>query len=246
MGCVHPKATGGEDAVRRVKQVIPTAKVISLVPAGNGNLTEHDKNRDANRQADDLARLAEASTTEPAAMLRGDYDPELSEDSAILDRQNFAALANTVPIRHKWARWQLLYSSGRDGISLATLYRHAGKCPSVLVVRDMQQYVFGCYTSESWRIQPRYYGNGECFAFQIQPRAVFWRWWAKRMAVARNDYFQFSLPERLCLGGAPRYALSLDADLQYGSSGMSDTFGSPCLASNEDFEVGRVELWGLQ
>ena len=61
----------------------------------------------------------------------------------------------------------------------------------------------------------------------------------------RNDFFQFGRPECVALGGAPRYALCLDSDLAFGSSGPSETFGSPCLASSEEFEVGRVELWGL-
>ena len=40
--------------------------------------------------------------------------------------------------------------------------------PSVLVVRDHSQGVFGCFASEGWKIAPRYYGNGESFVFQIQ------------------------------------------------------------------------------
>ena len=40
--------------------------------------------------------------------------------------------------------------------------------PCVLVVRDTQQHVFGCFTSKSWRVAPRYYGTGESFVFQIQ------------------------------------------------------------------------------
>jgi hypothetical protein len=31
-----------------------------------------------------------------------------------------------------------------------------------------------------------------------------------------------------------------------GSSGSCGTFGSPCLASKEEFKVAAVELWGLQ
>ena len=78
-----------------------------------------------------------------------------------------------------------------------------------------------------------------------QPKAVMWPWHQRRMALARNDFFQFGRPDSLALGGAPQYALYLDGDLQFGSSGPSDTFGSPCLASGVEFEVGRVELWGL-
>lgn len=80
----------------------------------------------------------------------------------------------------------------------------------------------------------------------MQPGArALWRWHQRRMAVARNDYFQFGRSDCLALGGAPAYALCLDGDLAFGSSGPSDTFGSPCLAGGEEFEVGRLELWGL-
>lgn len=81
--------------------------------------------------------------------------------------------------------------------------------------------------------------------FQLQPNAVMWPWHQKRMAVMRNDFFQFGRGDCLALGGAPHYALCLNGDLEFGSSGKSDTFGSPCLAGSEEFEIGRLELWGL-
>ena len=65
------------------------------------------------------------------------------------------------------------------------------------------------------------------------------------MAQSKNDFFQFGTPEALAMGGGPHYAIRLDADLAMGSSGISSTFGSPCLASSEDFQIGKVELWGL-
>ncbi len=46
---------------------------------------------------------------------------------------------------------------------------------SVLVVRDTQQHIFGCFTSESWRVAPRYYGTGESFVFQTQVRLLYSR-----------------------------------------------------------------------
>ena len=61
----------------------------------------------------------------------------------------------------------------------------------------------------------------------------------------KNDFFQFGTPEALAIGGGPNYALRLDADLAMGSSGINSTFGSPCLASSEEFRIGKVELWGL-
>lgn len=72
-----------------------------------------------------------------------------------------------------------------------------------------------------------------------------WRWYQKRMTLARNDFFQFGTSDCLAMGGAPAYAFKLDGDLVYGRSGVSETFGNEMLASTEEFEIGRVELWGL-
>ena len=61
----------------------------------------------------------------------GDYLPELSEESGLLSEHDVRALAWAVPIRHRWARWRLLYATARDGISLATLYRCALGVPGL-------------------------------------------------------------------------------------------------------------------
>ena len=62
----------------------------------------------------------------------------------------------------------------------------------------------------------------------------------------RNDFFQLARPTSLALGGGPGFALALDADLSRGRSGACETFGcAEGLASEEEFDVGRVELWSL-
>lgn len=63
----------------------------------------------------------------PTPMPAGNYTPELSEPSVILDARECSALAAAVPIRHRWRKWHLLYSTGRDGLSLQTLFRWAYK-----------------------------------------------------------------------------------------------------------------------
>ena len=109
--------------------------------------------------------------------------------------------------------------------------------------------MFGCYTTSAWAPGRRgYYGSGEAFVFRVQGPApsahpALWRWHAARCDVVRNDFFQLARPSGLALGGGPRFALALDADLARGTSGPCETFGSPCLASGDEFEVGRVEVW---
>lgn len=66
----------------------------------------------------------------PQPFPSGDYMPDLTEESSILRQEDVLALAATVPVRHRWRRWRLVYSTGRDGISLATLYRYRTTPPS--------------------------------------------------------------------------------------------------------------------
>ena len=65
------------------------------------------------------------------------------------------------------------------------------------------------------------------------------------MQAGVNRYFTLCSTEFLALGGGGHFALYLDGDLLNGSSSVSETYGNPCLAHSEDFEVKEVELWGF-
>lgn len=62
----------------------------------------------------------------------------------------------------------------------------------------------------------------------------------------KNDFFMYSTQECLAVGGLGRFAIWLDAELLQGNSGTCGTFGSPCLASKEDFKILGLELWHVQ
>eukprot|EP00887_Chlorella_sp_A99_P007982 scaffold12.g7982.t1 len=196
------------------------------------------------------AAAALRGTTTPHAPLAaapGGAPPPASAPSALVPPEQMAALAAAVPARYRHSHWSLVYSSGRDGISMQTLLRNArGRAPTVLVVRDLRRHVFGSYCSEAWRLDKRYFGTGESFVFRLAPGPpVAWFWWWRRMALGRNDFFQWGSPEGIAVGGAGGYALWLDCDLARGVSRNSTTFGNDSLASAEEFAVGHVELWGL-
>jgi hypothetical protein len=57
---------------------------------------------------------------------------------------------------------------------------------------------------------------------------------------------QYVSNDGLGVGGSGHWAVFLDDELLRGSSGECATFGSPCLAASEDFEVLGVELWRLR
>ncbi|QHO19796.1 TLD domain-containing protein [Arachis hypogaea] len=57
-----------------------------------------------------------------------------------------------------------------------------------------------------------------------------------------NRYFTLCNSEFLAIGGGSHFALYLDGDLLNGSSSVSETYGNPCLANSQDFEVKEVEF----
>lgn len=42
----------------------------------------------------------------------------------------------------------------------------------MLLVRDTGGYVFGAFCTEVWRPNPRFFGTGEAFVFQLAPHKV--------------------------------------------------------------------------
>ncbi|GBG84627.1 hypothetical protein CBR_g38909 [Chara braunii] len=175
-----------------------------------------------------------------SVLVEGKFLPKREGESLILKDGHFKALAAALPPRIRLSGWVLLYSSLRDGISLSTLYRKVSKRgPCVLVARDSNQYVFGCFTSEEWKPGQKYYGNGECFVFQVHPELVAYRW------TRANHLFMFSTHNHLAIGGGTNYSLFIDTDLATGRSGECETFGSKPLASSKEFELVYVEVWGF-
>lgn len=93
----------------------------------------------------------------PVEIAPGNFLPELSEPSALLEERDCRALAAAVPIRHRWRRWHLLYSTGRDGISLQTLYRSASVCVYLLACNPTV-----CTNRACWSLQQLFLGMGSC------------------------------------------------------------------------------------
>ncbi|PRW57748.1 nuclear receptor coactivator 7-like isoform X2 [Chlorella sorokiniana] len=242
-----PKATDEEEEGEEAEEGAEGRRGPPAAPTspGGSSLYPTLAEAEAPPRADD--EDLQGTTTEPAPLEPGQQPmPALSEASSLLSDEHVRALAAAVPARYRQARWTLLYSTARDGISLQTLLRNAGRrAPTVLVVRDFQRHVFGAYCSEPWRLDKRFFGTGETFVFTLEPRRAAWFWWWRRMAKEHNDYFQFCSNEAIAVGGSGGYALWLDADLTRGLSRNCTTFGNSSLAGQEEFQVGTVELWGL-
>ncbi|KAG8383523.1 hypothetical protein BUALT_Bualt04G0022400 [Buddleja alternifolia] len=170
--------------------------------------------------------------------------PETSEPSLLLSEKTRSVLYAALPVIVQGRKWMLLYSTWRHGISLSSLYRRSMLLPgpSLLVVGDRNGAIFGGLVEAPLRStnKRRYQGTNNSFVFtNVSGHPVIFR------PTGINRYFTLCNTEYLALGGGGHFALYLDGDLLSGSSSSSETYGNPCLARSEDFQVKEIELWGF-
>ncbi|CAI9763553.1 unnamed protein product [Fraxinus pennsylvanica] len=169
--------------------------------------------------------------------------PEISEPSLLLSEKTRSVLCAALPVIVQGRKWVLLYSTWRHGISLPTLYRRSMLWPglSLLVVGDCNGTVFGGLVEAPLKpSNKKYQGTNDTFVFTNisgHPRIFH--------PTGVNRYFTLCSTDNLALGGGNHFALYLHGDLLSGSSSSSETYGNPCLAHAEDFEVKETELWGF-
>ncbi|KAM4772099.1 nuclear receptor coactivator 7 [Rhinophrynus dorsalis] len=172
-----------------------------------------------------------------------DFLPDLKQKSLLLDDMHVEKLSHRLPARVQGYPWQLMYSTQKHGTSLKTLYRNlaAVDSPVLLVVKDMDNQVFGAYASHPFRLSDHYYGTGETFLYTFSPDFKAFKW------SGENSYFINADISSLGLGGGGgRFGLWLDADLYHGRSNSCFTFSNDILSKKEDFIVQDMEVWAFE
>ncbi|KAK2389756.1 hypothetical protein P8452_27289 [Trifolium repens] len=170
--------------------------------------------------------------------------PGISEPSVLVSESIRNVLYASLPPLMHGRKWLLLYSTWRNGISLSTLYRRSMLWPglSLLVVGDKKGAVFGSLVETPLKPsnKRKYQGTNSTYVFtNISGDPIIYR------PTGVNRYFTLCNTDYIAIGGGGHFALYLDGDLLNGSSSVSETFGNPCLANSQDFEVKEVELWGF-
>ena len=169
-------------------------------------------------------------------------DPELLDDSNLLTAELAKLLSPSLPTWLHTAGWCRLYSTWTDGKSLKTLYRQLGQHdgPTLLVLRDSAQHVFGYFAAKSWHVSETFYGTGESFLFTLVPQPVVYPW------AGVNSYFQMGKTDSIMVGGGRgEFALWIHESLTRGTSHPTPTYDNECLASSVDFRISGLEVWGF-
>lgn len=173
----------------------------------------------------------------------------------LLSPDNMAELRSHLPLVSQQHQWFLSYSTQEHGTLLSTMYlrwedityqfeRKNSNVPSILVVYTSTGKVFGGYASDYWRVHgSSFFGRPDCFVFSFSPDLMVHR------ATRRNRNYQLAKEDCIAMGGSPNAAIWIDKSLRRGTSGVCDTFGSPCLSDDSkdlgSFHILALEVWAL-
>uniref|UniRef100_A0A8C8VG23 Nuclear receptor coactivator 7 n=1 Tax=Pelusios castaneus TaxID=367368 RepID=A0A8C8VG23_9SAUR len=169
--------------------------------------------------------------------------PVLKHHSALLENMHIEQLARCLPARVQGYPWRLAYSTLEHGTSLKTLYRKSASLdsPVLLVIKDMDNQLFGAYATHPFRLSDHYYGTGETFLYTFSSNFKVFKWSGENTYFINGDVSSLELG-----GGGGRFGLWLDADLYHGRSNSCSTFNNDILSKKEDFIIQDVEVWTFE
>ncbi|XP_070788823.1 nuclear receptor coactivator 7 isoform X1 [Pituophis catenifer annectens] len=169
--------------------------------------------------------------------------PTLKNQSVLLENMHVEQLAQSLPARVQGYPWKLVYSTQEHGTSLKTLYRKSSSLdsPVLLVIRDMDNQIFGAYATHAFRLSDHYYGTGETFLYTFNPIFKDFKWSGENTYFINGDVTSLEFG-----GGDGKFGLWLDADLYHGRSNSCNTFNNDILSKKEDFVVQDLEVWTFE
>jgi len=138
--------------------------------------------------------------------------------------------------------WYMIFSTETNGFSLNQLYRRSFELdhdlPSLLIIKDVKQNIFGAFVSHQLIMSEGFYGTGESFLFTFYPDFQVFNW------SHLNEFFVKGDLNSLGFGsGEGTYGLWIDADLYHGRTCPSKTYNNEPLTPTEDFIIASIEVW---
>jgi hypothetical protein len=166
---------------------------------------------------------------------------------SVLDLPKLIFLNVQLPPEHRTS-WKHLYSSNFHGESFSKFLSNVqNKGPTLLIIKDNSDRIFGAYASENWNLGPKFYGNEKSFLFHLTPRFVTYT------ATGHNKNFQYfnmqqkTMPNGMGMGGTLEYfGLWIDSEFGKGKCSPScTTYNCPQLSTTQDFTITHMEVWGV-
>lgn len=91
------------------------------------------------------------------------------EHSSVLTMEDILFLNNELPIDWQ-SEWRLLFSTNIHGESFArVLGQIVNQGPTLLVIKDTNNHIFGGFAPASWSLNPKFVGDSSSFLFTLKP-----------------------------------------------------------------------------
>ncbi|GAB9467473.1 Oxidation resistance protein [Globisporangium polare] len=161
--------------------------------------------------------------------------------SSILTEKHVRFLWTQLPPYLACNEMELAYSTRYHGWNSLSFYaKLADKGPTILVVQDTRDNIFGAFCSTSWKHSTSIYGNGRSFVFTLRPQMRVFPW------SGLESSFMYSRKNTVFVGGGKKgIALCLQLDEMRGFTKQCETFDSPPLADRENFDCEICEVWSF-
>lgn len=162
-----------------------------------------------------------------------------SQGSSILTERHVRFLWSHLPTYLTCNEMELAYTTRRHGWNLLSFYSMLdGKGPTILVVKDTEDNIFGAFCSASWKRSNEVYGNGRSFVFTLRPHMQAFVW------SGLENSFMYTRRDAVFVGGGKKgIALCLQLDDERGFTQECQTFLSPALSEHGSFRCEVVEAW---
>lgn len=113
---------------------------------------------------------------------------------------------------------------------------------TVLLIKDDKNNTFGVFSNESYSMNTKFYGTGECFLFSFFETEKIHCF----HSTGFNENFIYSDENMMAFGCSDNYfSLCIKDNMLSGYSKTTQTFKNPCLARNDNFFIVKLELWSL-
>jgi hypothetical protein len=94
---------------------------------------------------------------------------KLKDKSEILTNEMLRQLSNRISPLLLMRPWEVRFRINSDGVSMRTFFTKLEKYnPTIFLVQDANNCVFGALVSEIWHSSTRFYGTGEAFLFTFK------------------------------------------------------------------------------
>jgi hypothetical protein len=168
----------------------------------------------------------------------------MKKDSILNDTKRME-VSQLVPIRFKQRNWVLIYSTFEHGTLMDTMYRKMQDGgPFLIIIFTVNQESIGAFLDvHCLEDESKYYGGGETFVFHWKDQLIKKYKWTKA-----NDYLISSNGKTIYIGGGitSKPSIYISEDLLRGSSGDCETFNSPSLTSENDFEIFGLQVFKFE